>query len=79
MGNKNYRIRLEKKEEYREVENLVREAFWNVYRPGCLEHYVLHQLRKDPAFVRTLDFVMEKDGQLIGQPSRPTTAAMFQS
>ena len=67
MGNKNYRIRLEKKEEYREVENLVREAFWNVYRPGCLEHYVLHQLRKDPAFVRALDFVMEKDGQLIGQ------------
>ena len=60
-------IRLERKEEYREVENLVREAFWNVYRPGCLEHYVLHQLRADPAFVPELDFVMEKNGQLIGQ------------
>ena len=60
-------IRLEKKEEQREVENLVRESFWNVYRPGCLEHYVLNQLREDPAFVRELDFVMELDGKLIGQ------------
>jgi predicted N-acetyltransferase YhbS len=60
-------IRLEKKEEHREVEELVREAFWNVYRPGCLEHYVLHRLRGNPAFVPELDFVMEKDGQLIGQ------------
>ena len=60
-------IRLEKKEDYREVENLVREAFWNVYRPGCLEHYVIHVLREDPAFVRELDFVMEQDGALIGQ------------
>ena len=60
-------IRPEKKEEYREVENLVREAFWNVYRPGCSEHYVIHVLRDDPAFVKELDFVMEKDGVLIGQ------------
>ena len=44
-------IRLERKDEHREVENLVREAFWNVYRPGCLEHYVLHCLRNDPAFI----------------------------
>ncbi len=67
MNKNDYNIRLEKKEEHREVENLVREAFWNVYRPGCLEHYVLNQLRNDPAFVPELDFVMEKDGQLIGQ------------
>ena len=60
-------IRLEKKEEQREVENLVRESFWNVYRPGCLEHYVLNQLRDDPAFVQELDFVMEQEGKLIGQ------------
>ena len=60
-------IRLEKPEEYREVENLVREAFWNVYRPGCSEHYVIHVLRDDPAFVKELDFVMERDGRLIGQ------------
>ena len=67
MNKNNICIRLEKKEEYREVENLVRESFWNVYRPGCLEHYVLNQLRDDPAFVPELDFVMEQDGRLIGQ------------
>ena len=44
----NYIIRLEKKEEYRAVENLVRESFGNVYRPGCSEHYVIHVLRDDP-------------------------------
>ena len=60
-------IRLEKPEDYREVENLVREAFWNVYRPGCSEHYVIHVLRDDPAFVKELDFVMEQNGVLIGQ------------
>ena len=60
-------IRLEKEEDQRENENLVREAFWNVYRPGCSEHYVLHVLRDDPAFVKELDFVMEQDGRLIGQ------------
>ncbi|MBR5558784.1 MAG: N-acetyltransferase [Oscillospiraceae bacterium] len=67
MNKIDYIIRLERKEEHREVENLVREAFWNVYRPGCLEHYVLNQLRNDPAFVPELDFVMERNGQLIGQ------------
>ena len=60
-------IRFEDKGEYREVENLIRESFWNVYRPGCSEHYVIHVLRDDPAFVKELDFVMEKDGSLIGQ------------
>ena len=60
-------IRNETPNDHREVENLVRESFWNVYRPGCLEHYVLHVLRDDPAFVKELDFVMEKDGIIIGQ------------
>lgn len=60
-------IRNEKKEDYRAVENLIRESFWNVYRPGCLEHYVIHKLRDDEAFVPELDFVMELDGKLIGQ------------
>ena len=63
----NYIIRLEEQKEYRDVENLVRESFWNVYRPGCSEHYVIHVLRDDPAFVPELDFVMEQDGMLIGQ------------
>ena len=63
----NYVIRGEKPEDYRAVEHLVREAFWNVYRPGCSEHYVIHVLREDPAFVKELDFVMEQDGRRIGQ------------
>ncbi|MCQ2603771.1 MAG: N-acetyltransferase [Spirochaetia bacterium] len=60
-------FRLERKEDFREVENLVRESFWNVYRPGCLEHYLLNQLRTDKDFMPELDFVMEKDGRIIGQ------------
>lgn len=67
MNRNDYNIRLEKEEDYRDVEALVREAFWNVYRPGCSEHYVIHVLREDPAFVKELDFVMELDGKLIGQ------------
>lgn len=64
--NNDYIIRLETPSDYREVENLTREAFWNVYHPGCMEHYVLHVLRDDPAFVPELDLVMEKDSKLIG-------------
>ena len=60
-------IRPERPGEYRDVENLVRESFWNVYRPGCSEHYVIHVLRDDQAFVKELDLVMELDGRLIGQ------------
>lgn len=67
MNKNNLNIRLENETEYREVENLVRESFWNVYRPGCLEHFVLHELRKDPDFVPELDLVLEKDGEIIGQ------------
>ncbi len=67
MNKNDYTIRLERSEEHRDVENLVREAFWNVYRPGCSEHYVIHVLRDDPAFMKELDFVMEQDGRLIGQ------------
>ena len=60
-------IRLEEEKDYRAVENLVRESFWNIYRPGCTEHYVLHCMRGSPDFVNELDFIMEKDGELIGQ------------
>ena len=67
MNKNDITIRLERPEEFSTVENLVRESFWNVYRPGCSEHYVLHMLRDDPAFIKELDFVMELDGRLIGQ------------
>ncbi len=67
MNDSDYIIRAERREDHRAVENLIRESFWNVYRPGCSEHYVIHVLRDDPAFVGELDFVMEKDGRIIGQ------------
>lgn len=67
MNENNIIIRLEKEEDYHIVENLVRESFWNVYRPGCLEHFVLKCLRDDKDFVKELDFVMELDGKIIGQ------------
>ena len=60
-------IRHETKDDYRSTENLTRESFWNVYRPGCMEHYVLHRYRDDPSFVPELDYVMELNGELIGQ------------
>ena len=59
-------IRLEQPGDYREVENLTREAFWNVYRPGCTEHFVLNQYRDNPDFIPKLDLVMEEDGRIIG-------------
>ena len=60
--NNNFTIRLECESDYRTVENLTREAFWNVYQPGCTEHYVLHCYRNNPDFIPELDFVMEIDG-----------------
>ena len=67
MKQNDYSIRLEAEADYRETEALVRESFWNVYRPGCTEHYILHVLRDDPAYLPELALVMEKDGRLIGQ------------
>ena len=60
-------IRLEREEDYRENENLIRESFWNVYCPGCKEHYLMHVLRNDDSCVNELNFVMEKAGKIIGQ------------
>ena len=63
----NYSIRVEEESDYSTVESLVRQAFWNVYRPGCTEHYILHHLRNCPDFIPELAFVMEVDGKIIGQ------------
>lgn len=59
-------VRVETKKDYRTVENLTREAFWNVYRPGCLEHYVLNQFRNRKEFISQLSLVLEKEGEIIG-------------
>jgi len=60
-------LRLEKEEDYFETENMTREAFWDVYKPGCNEHFMLHQLRKSPDFVPELDTVaVNEDGRIVG-------------
>lgn len=59
-------IRLENENDYREVEELVRDSFWNVYRPGAFEHYIVHHLRDDDSFIRRLAYVVETDNKIIG-------------
>lgn len=59
-------IRRERPEDYRKVEELTREAFWNVYRPGCTEHYIVHCMRNREEWIPELDLVMEYQGTLIG-------------
>lgn len=63
----NYLIRTEQKKDYCVVEELVRDAFWNVYRPGCQEHYVLHCFRDKKDYVPELALVLEVGGKIIGQ------------
>ncbi len=58
-------IRLERPEDYFKVENMVRNSFWNIYRPGAFEHYIVHNLRKDESFVSDLAYVIEKDNKII--------------
>ena len=64
--NKNYSIRVEEPRDYETVEHLTRDSFWNVYRPGCTEHFVLHRYRTNPDFIPELSLVMETDGKIIG-------------
>jgi len=59
-------FRLEEEKDYRAVEHLTREAFWNVYKPGCDEHYLAYLLRKSSIFVKELDYVAERNGQIVG-------------
>jgi predicted N-acetyltransferase YhbS len=67
MSNSELIIRNERESDYRTVEEMVREAFWNLYIPGCHEHFVLHNLRNSSDFIPELDFVAEKEGQIVGQ------------
>ena len=62
----NLKIRLETENDYRAVEELTREAFWNVYVPGASEHYFVHMMRSHPDFIPALAFVLELDGEIIG-------------
>lgn len=57
---------METSADYNTVENLTREAFYNLYVPGCVEHYLVHIMRKHKDFVPELDFVIELNGSVIG-------------
>ena len=59
-------IRPEKEYDYRIVEELTREAFWNLYFPGCVEHYLAHILRNHPDFIAEMDYVAEVDNKVVG-------------
>lgn len=63
------KIRLEMQKDYREVEEMVRNSFWNVYRPGAYEHYIVHELRKSECYISNLAYVIESDGKIIGHIS----------
>jgi predicted N-acetyltransferase YhbS len=60
------KLRLEEEKDYSIVENLTREAFWNVYRPGCDEHFVLHNMRNAGEFIKELDYVAIYNNEIIG-------------
>ncbi|MCK9377339.1 MAG: N-acetyltransferase [Syntrophobacterales bacterium] len=62
----NISIRIEEENDYRTVEYMTREAFWNLYKPGCVEHLLVHKIRKVPAFVKELSFVAHDDDKIVG-------------
>ncbi|MGB4092501.1 MAG: N-acetyltransferase [Ruminococcus flavefaciens] len=66
MNKSDYIIRKETKNDYREVENLNREAFWNLSVPGCSEHYFVHVMRDHKDFIPELAHVLEIGGKIVG-------------
>lgn len=63
---KNLIIRKETENDYVAVEHMIREAFWNVYAPGCDEHYMVHVMRKHEDFIPELALVAELNGEIVG-------------
>lgn len=59
-------IRLENESDYEQTEELTREAFWNIYNPGCNEHFILHELRSRDTYLPELHYVAEYKGKVIG-------------
>lgn len=59
-------IRNEEKKDYAEVDTLTRKSFYNMYMPGCVEHYLVRVMREHEDFIPELDFVLENDGKIIG-------------
>lgn len=59
-------LRLETPADYRIVEKLTRDAFWDLQIPGCEEHYLVHVMRGHEDFIADLSFVAELDGRVVG-------------
>ncbi len=64
--NQKIKIRNEEKADYEIVEKITREAFYNLYIPGCVEHYLVHIMQNHKDFIPELDFVLELNGNIIG-------------
>ena len=58
-------MRLEREDDYLEVEKMVRDSFWNIYRPGAFEHFIVHHLRDDESFIDNMAYVIEKDSKIV--------------
>jgi predicted N-acetyltransferase YhbS len=64
--NEMIKIRNEEEADYERVEEITRKSFWNLYIPGCIEHYLVHVMRSHEDFLSKLDLVIEVDNQIIG-------------
>jgi len=62
----NITIRQARETDFRETENLTREAFWDLYKPGSDEHFVLHRIRKSKSYIGELDLILTPDRRIIG-------------
>ena len=62
----NISIRLEEENDFKIVEHMTREAFWDLYKPGCDEHLIVHKIRKVPAFVKELNFIAYEKDRIVG-------------
>lgn len=60
------KIRNEEETDYERVEEITRKSFWNLYIPGCMEHYLVHVMRSHKDFIPELDLVIDVDNQIIG-------------
>ncbi len=62
----NISIRPEEENDFKNVEHMIREAFWDLYQPGCVEHLIAHNMRKSPDFVKELDYVACDGDMIVG-------------
>jgi putative acetyltransferase len=64
--NMEFKIRKGNPADYKEVENVTREAFWNLYVPGCDEHLVIHNIWSHKDFIPSLYYVAVIENKIVG-------------